>query len=312
MAMDFIFSFDDDTAATATNFISHATHTALYTISLCVNKISPSDTHDLCCGTTFVYFLFNLLLPDSLTYFHQIQTIKMTSDADTMKKELLELSAQRDQLELKSKSALAFLQSTPVGVTGKLIDEEGFPRADVDIYAVREARHTLACNKNDLIEVMNAMQKKLEQLHEATREETVRSLGGAVRDPNVRGQSSSEAKPLAENKISQPAAPRPAPDAPKAFLVVAAVAPNSPAAIAGLRAGDHIHKFGDVGFDLFAAEGMQSLAAFTRANEGQTVAILVSTPDISTQLLVEHFIVPRRWAGNGLIGAEFDPIVGRQ
>ena len=31
------------------------------------------------------------------------------------------------------------------GVTGKLVDEEGFPRADIDIIEIRRMRNRLAC-----------------------------------------------------------------------------------------------------------------------------------------------------------------------
>jgi hypothetical protein len=35
-----------------------------------------------------------------------------------------------------------------VDMQSSLVDAEGFPRNDIDIYAVRNARHTIACKKN--------------------------------------------------------------------------------------------------------------------------------------------------------------------
>ena len=36
-------------------------------------------------------------------------------------------------------------QQKGVGIDGPLVDEEGYPRADIDVYAVRHARHRIAC-----------------------------------------------------------------------------------------------------------------------------------------------------------------------
>ena len=45
------------------------------------------------------------------------------------------------------------------GVSGPLVDDEGFPRGDIDLYAVRQARNKYVCAQTDHIEVM----KKIEQ-----------------------------------------------------------------------------------------------------------------------------------------------------
>lgn len=51
------------------------------------------------------------------------------------------------------------------GLTGKLVDEEGFPRADIDLYAVRGARHRLHVLKTDYMEVRDQIEKELHALH---------------------------------------------------------------------------------------------------------------------------------------------------
>lgn len=47
-------------------------------------------------------------------------------------------------------SAMSYLNSTPVGLNEPLVDSEGFPRDDLDLYAISGARHTVACVQNDL------------------------------------------------------------------------------------------------------------------------------------------------------------------
>ena len=37
------------------------------------------------------------------------------------------------------------LQQQDVGMDGPLVDAEGFPRADIDVYSVRHARHSIIC-----------------------------------------------------------------------------------------------------------------------------------------------------------------------
>ena len=40
-----------------------------------------------------------------------------------------------------------FLQQKGVGMHEKLIDEDNYPRSDVDVYAVRVARNRIICKK---------------------------------------------------------------------------------------------------------------------------------------------------------------------
>lgn len=47
------------------------------------------------------------------------------------------------------------------GFSEPLVDREGFPRADVDVYRVRGDRHRHACLRNDYKEVMDALQHAL-------------------------------------------------------------------------------------------------------------------------------------------------------
>ena len=57
-----------------------------------------------------------------------------------------------------------------MGTKGPLIDHEGYPRADIDIYAVRTARNKIVCLQNDHKAVMRSVEQKLHQLHAQDRE----------------------------------------------------------------------------------------------------------------------------------------------
>ncbi len=85
-----------------------------------------------------------------------------------------------------------------------LVDNEGFPRADLDIYAIRNARAALAPLYNDL-------QKKMDEIYEAL----------------VNVHSAAKLEPVIEPKQEY-----------VAFAKVNGVAPDSPASEGGLVRGD--------------------------------------------------------------------------
>lgn len=52
----------------------------------------------------------------------------------------------------------------------KLIDSEGFPRADLDIVAVRTARNRYVCTQNDHKALMKQIDVSLQEYHQAQRD----------------------------------------------------------------------------------------------------------------------------------------------
>lgn len=157
-----------------------------------------------------------------------------------------------------------------------LVDPEGFPRADIDIYAVRNARVRIIELRNDLDAVMKAISKALE----------------GIFDPAlVVTQSTTEAAPI------QDVAPLP-------FARVDGVAPGSPAAEAGLQRGDLIVKFGQLSKQSFPSSSMQPLADLVVASENRHIAIRALRGE-QTKLLT---LTPRNgWGGRGMLGCFIVP-----
>lgn len=56
-----------------------------------------------------------------------------------------------------------------VGMNESLLDAEGFPRADIDVYAVRQARHQIICLQNDLKAIMKEIEQGLINVHAEAR-----------------------------------------------------------------------------------------------------------------------------------------------
>jgi 26S proteasome regulatory subunit N4 len=233
-----------------------------------------------------------------------------TSSADDVaqiKERLTEANARRSAIETSIANALALLQTTPVGLTGPLVDEEGFPRNDVDLYSVREARHAVAVGRNDLREVEDLLYNLLGDLHEATsdgakQQMEVDSVAHAQRKRDV------EALQRRQQKESMMRHMMP-------FLVVDVVTDGSPASIAGLRAGDEILAIGAVDAGAFLAVGLSGLASDVAANEGLVLPVWVlrSTPtsdngNVVQKTVSELPLVPQRWRGDGLIGCKLMPL----
>ena len=53
-----------------------------------------------------------------------------------------------------------------VGMNGPLIDNEGYPRNDIDIVKVRTARQKIICLMNDHKEIMKKISDALECIHQ--------------------------------------------------------------------------------------------------------------------------------------------------
>lgn len=81
-----------------------------------------------------------------------------------------------------------------------LVDPQGFPRADIDVWAIRHARAALARLRNDHRDVVERIGKVLEQVYARSDEDTQVTDGDvSVEEPSVER----EVKPLAKvNMVS--------------------------------------------------------------------------------------------------------------
>lgn len=77
--------------------------------------------------------------------------------------EYARLSREKEAAEAEIAGIVEELTSgvNPGGVSGPLVDAEGFPRADIDVYRVRHLRHRLACLQTDHKAVMRRIEQVL-------------------------------------------------------------------------------------------------------------------------------------------------------
>lgn len=228
----------------------------------------------------------------------------MTNDTRaSLKEELLRLEALKSETEVKVQQALNLLESSSVGLHGRLVDAEGFPLDNVDHYSVRDARHTVACGMNDLKAFDDEIHEKLRLLHELTFTETKEFL--EAEDVNQE-QRRREAEKRQNRMKLEAEMKRKVP-----FLETAAVAPGSPAQAAGLHEGDKVVKLGDIDSETFSTGGLRELSQLVQSHQGKIVSVwilrLSRAGDGSTEVY-ELPLVPQRWTGDGLLGCAFDPL----
>lgn len=216
---------------------------------------------------------------------------------DRVRRELLDLQERRDVLEREVNTALDLLTSTSVGLNGTLVDSEGFPRDDLDHYTIRAARNKVACGQNDLKKIEQDMYDKLGELHDATKEDA--ALQMALNDASDRQRRMEMAtKTERARLVSEMSKKRP-------FVQVVSSQPGSPSAEAGLITGHRIVQYGSVDADVVAVRGLAAMATETREHEGQPISVWVLDDEsMSTEL----FLVPQKWAGDGLLGCVLNVI----
>jgi 26S proteasome non-ATPase regulatory subunit 9 len=109
--------------------------------------------------------VFQFLIIDKINLVNRIQQT-MSAD-ETRRQELLALEAKRSGIEqeLISITELLDAMNGQPGLKAPLVDREGFPRDDVDIFEVRKLRHRHAMLVTDHKNMTKALEEKLYGLH---------------------------------------------------------------------------------------------------------------------------------------------------
>ncbi|UJR28601.1 hypothetical protein I4U23_009834 [Adineta vaga] len=204
------------------------------------------------------------------------QSIKMNRE------ELLVLVKQKDDIENELNELGNELKSQgDIGMTGELVDREGYPRNDIDLVRVRQARQRIICLQNDHKALMKQIEAGLIQIHE-------NSSNNSSNTTDSTATISSQTTLL--NK--------------EPFLRVDIVSNESPAQIAGLQVGDLICRIGTIRKDNFRT--MQDVASLVNNSENRTITLLIQRSNTKEQQTVS--LTPKKWSGNGLLGCKLTPL----
>ena len=115
------------------------------------------------------------------------------------------LITRKENIEAEIEAQISVLKANSSTLQSPLVDQDGFPRADIDIYAVRGARVRIIELRNDLEATMNAIGKALEGIYDPS----LRVVEGD--DTNLRSGDDSNPCPFA--KLNGVAPGRPAAEA---------------------------------------------------------------------------------------------------
>ncbi|XP_066465942.1 26S proteasome non-ATPase regulatory subunit 9 [Tiliqua scincoides] len=190
------------------------------------------------------------------------------------------LLKKKDEIEAQIKAYYEVLEDQKgVGMNEPLVDVEGYPRDDVDIYQVRTARHNVICLQNDHKALMHQVEEALHQLH--AREKEKRERDEAEAQAEARSQSQTLLRPFAR---------------------VNAVTPGSPASFSGLQVDDEIVEFGSVNAHNF--QSLQNIATVVQHSEGKPLSVTL----IRGVERLHLGLTPKRWSGKGLLGCNILPL----
>ncbi|KAK8758281.1 26S proteasome non-ATPase regulatory subunit 9 [Amblyomma americanum] len=202
---------------------------------------------------------------------------------------LAQLTKRKLDIEAAINAQNAILNANAVGMDEPLVDNEGYPRSDIDVYKVRHARHRINCLLNDHKAVMKDIERSLHAYHAQI------SRNGAAAGTTANGHTV-ETADSQQNRGAHGRASSPLP-----FAVVGNVENGSPAQDAGLSTGDKIVKFGSVNAGNFA--DVTAIGGVVQHSVGRPVNVLVKRNEETLPLV----LTPKQWHGRGLLGCTILP-----
>ncbi|XP_046751073.1 26S proteasome non-ATPase regulatory subunit 9 isoform X1 [Diprion similis] len=197
-------------------------------------------------------------------------------EVEQAKERLLELIKAKDKLESDIQGYKQILDCNHVGMNDPLVDSDGFPRDDVDVYQVRHARHKIICLQNDHKTVMRQIETGLHQVHSMSGSQTQQP------EPSVNS--------VEENTLSEP------------FLKVNLVSSASPAELAGIEVGDLIVEFGSIDSRNFRS--LKDVGELVESSKYKPIFVKIKR-GLNTVVLT---LVPKPWSGKGLLGCNVIPV----
>lgn len=182
---------------------------------------------------------------------------------------ILKLIDEKDKIEQKIRYLGEVLQKNNIGMNDPLTFH-GFPRNDIDIFQVRHARHEIICLQNDLKALMKLIEKGLERIHACDKHDL-------------------SFKQLQKNLPAETVYK-------KAIARINNVIVGSPGYEAGIKVSDEIIEFGSLNESNF--ESVNQISDLIYHSQNKTVHVKL----LRDGQIIETIIIPKTWAGNGLLG----------
>ncbi|ETV72449.1 hypothetical protein, variant 1 [Aphanomyces astaci] len=178
----------------------------------------------------------------------------------------------------------------PIGLKGPLVDDEGFPRSDIDVYTVRHKRHRFACLQNDLKWKMQEIEDVMTSIYA---EKKAQQPPPPPKQPTIPAGPSAHSKLHAADVVSDSTVP-----------VKLEGNAGSPSSEAGLQVGDLVLEFGTA-----TADNHRELAAIREIvmrNLDAPIEVVVQRRGTADQFRLS--LVPHSWIGQGVLGCHIVPL----
>ncbi|CAK9822174.1 26S proteasome non-ATPase regulatory subunit 9 [Anthophora retusa] len=188
---------------------------------------------------------------------------------------VLQLMKDKDKIESDLKDLKEILDVNHVSMDEALVDSEGYPRNDIDVYQVRHARHKIICLMNDHKAIMKKIEEGLHRVHALAGNEVENSTATSSTQENVHLEP---------------------------FLRVNLVSPDSPAAIAGIQVEDLVLKFGYI--DCRNFKSLKDVKNMVQNSRYKPINVRIKRGSN----IISLNITPSPWAGKGLLGCTIIPI----
>ncbi|KAJ7069710.1 hypothetical protein C8F01DRAFT_1113677 [Mycena amicta] len=195
-----------------------------------------------------------------------------TTDSDSPVETARALMKRKDEIDVHLQLYASQLAAEGATMVSPLVDTEGFPRPDIDLYRVRAARRSIIELRNDRQVVIEALAVVLSQVYDPSQLTADDGDSGIV--PSG-----------------------------KPFAKVDGVSPGSPAAEAGLLRGDLIVRFDTLTQQSFTSSSLSPLVAVVNEHENRSIPLKI----IREGQNVTMILVPKRWPGRGLLGCHIVP-----
>ena len=213
--------------------------------------------------------------------------------ADVRRQELMSLMKKKDEMEKSIIDITEYLEAPGMpGVKGSLVDEEGFPRNDIDLFDIRKNRNRLACLQTDHVNLMKDIEKGLFALHEGYIKEECKDDGAPreERKLDTMSQSSSTKDALSDQQTQK-----------IPFAWISDVISGSPADQAGLKLGDAVYRFGDI--DTHNHDNLKAIVELVKKRMNEEITIKVLRKNLlGGNEDKEIEFIPKEWGGRGYLG----------
>uniref|UniRef100_A0A5S6Q9F1 Nas2_N domain-containing protein n=1 Tax=Trichuris muris TaxID=70415 RepID=A0A5S6Q9F1_TRIMR len=206
---------------------------------------------------------------------------KTCSGVEEIKKKVDELMNRRDEILDEIKENTNVLSEMHVRMGESLVDEDDYPRTDVDIVAARTAMHNVACLTNDARALEEEIKLGLEDYFAEQRKVMAMKK---LEDATVAAQ---ERDTMDDGEVDR---------ASEAFAVVTKVQPNSCGERAGFLKHDKLVQIGNITASTF--QGLRQISLYIEDNRQNEIPAVIQRD--GRQFCMK--LGPELWGDDGALG----------